>query len=338
MEKLNLLNLAVTTLRNKPSFCKKSSKTVHDFLYNKTKISFNKETISEACKIIRNEFYKRNSKIIYETKPAVAETIVLDFSKKNDKITTPGLYIVLPCVHVPFHNKEFWGALLKYIRCNNNYIEGILIIGDFMDMNSLSAHDKNSVPIQGITLDFEYAQGNKALDELDEAMGRKNYEKFYLFGNHEDRYFRTMKDINNFKYGSSLLSPMDGLRLKQRGYKILSDWKNDSIKVGTHLELVHGEYISLNSAKKHIDTYRKSIVYAHTHRISSYLEGQTAGYNIGFMGDIQSPAFGYATRGMKTSWNNGFAIIHLNHNMFFNVQQIIWYDNSFYVGREKYTN
>jgi len=336
MKKDNLLEIAIQELRSKPSFCKKNANIVEKFLFERTGFNYNRNTILKACRIVRSEFYSKSKpkQVAVAIQP---EITVLQSIKKNDRINTPGLYIVLPCVHIPFHNKDFWNALLKYIRCNNNHIEGILIIGDFMDMNSLSAHDKNSVPIQGITLDFEYKEGNKALDEIEFAMGRRNYTKFYLFGNHEDRYFRTMKDINNSKYGSSLLSPIDALRLKERGYSVLTDWKNDSIKIGTHLELVHGEYISLNSAKKHIDVYRKSIVYGHTHRISSYLEGQTAGYNIGFMGDSSSPAFGYATRGMKSSWNNGFAIVHLNHNMFFNVQQVIWYDNSFYVGHEKYS-
>jgi hypothetical protein len=342
------LKLAVEVLRRKPSLCKRKAEEVQQYLYKTTGVNYERDDTLHVCRVVRNEFYPSNKLFHNELNELkdylgeVNEKISLSVQEenktieKNDRINTPGMYIILPCVHVPFHNKMLWNSLLNYIYDNNEHIQGILIIGDFLDLNSLSAHDKNMMPMNGITLDYEYKEGNKALDSLDKAMGRSNYIKYYLFGNHEDRYFRTIKDVNHAKYGESLLSPTKALNLVARGYNVLDNWKNDSIKVGDHLELIHGEYITTNSAKKHIDVYRKSIAYAHTHRISSYLEGQTAGYNLGFMGDKNSPAFSYATRGMKSSWNNGFGIVNLTDNLYFNLQQVIWYDTCFYVGHKKY--
>jgi hypothetical protein len=345
--------LALQVLRGKPSYSKNNAEIVKQFLFDKTGLAYERDEVLQVCKEVRNEFYPRKENgnsydamafvnHVHENKIMLRNNEELDINSplikrvKNDRLNMPGLYLVLPCVHVPFHNKVFWNAMLKYIMKYRDVIQGILIIGDFLDMNSLSNHDKGFIAIPGVTLDYEYKEGNKALDELDQAMGRTNYTKYYLFGNHEDRYFRTIREINNSKYGSSLLSPITALKLVERGYNVLSDWKNDSIKLGPHLELMHGEFITAHAAKKHIDVYRKSIVFAHTHRINSYLEGQTAGYNIGFMGDSESPAFGYASRGMKSNWNNGMGLVHLDDSMYFNFQQVIWYDNCFYIGHEKF--
>jgi hypothetical protein len=333
------LKLAREALKTKPSYSKNNLEKIKAFLYKKTGEVFEDNIISEARRLVAMETYRKPhiDPVVLSTVMSINEMNAPEpVGIKIDTINEPGLYISIGCVHHPFVLKPLWNAFLRYINDHRNEIKGILIGGDFLDLNSLSNHDKGMIPIQGITLDYEYNSGNKALDDLDNAMGRNDYTKFYLFGNHEDRYFRTMRDVNHSKYGSSLLSPVAALKLRERGFNVLTDWKNDSIKIGPYLEVVHGEYINQHPAKKHIDAYRKSVLFYHTHRISSYLEGQVAGYNGGWMGDKNSPAFGYAPRGMRSSWNNGFNLIHLDENMYFHIQQIIWYNNRFYINNKIY--
>lgn len=246
----------------------------------------------------------------------------------------PGVHFVLGCVHVPFHNKKFFNAMLDLAEDLSDELAGLHLIGDFMDINSLSGHERGKVPIDGVTLEWEYEGGNLALDALDSVFDG-DIDKNYLFGNHEDRYFRHMKDVNNSKYGGALISPTKGLRLKERGYTVLEDWINDRIYLGRFLELTHGEFVNIHSAKKHIDTYRTSIMFAHTHRCQTYIEGNCGGYNIGWMGNIDSKAFQYASRGMKERWNNGFAVVQIDEDGYYFVSQILWQNNKFcYNGKE----
>lgn len=244
-----------------------------------------------------------------------------------------GFHVSIGCMHVPFHNVKLFTAFKKFLKELNPV--GFHIVGDFLDLNSLSSHDRGKLGIKGITLDFEYKEGNRVLNEIQSCLSDK-CRKSYVYGNHEDRYFRYMKDVDNAKIGSAISSPTEALSLSQRGYSINEDWKNGSIGLGPHLDLVHGEFINQHCAKKHIDTYRKSIVFYHSHRIQAYLEGQTAGYNGGAMANFNSEAFGYATKAMKSSWNNGFNVIYLDENGIFNVQQIIWYNNKFTFGGKVY--
>lgn len=276
-----------------------------------------------------------SEKSVQRVKGDIRKTIYSEkrLGKNSSKIDQPGTYIITGCNHIPFHNKPFFKAFLSFL--DDTQPNGLVLAGDFMDMQSLSSHDRGKKPLPGVTLDWEYLEGNKALDQIDEIIGKK--PKFYIFGNHEDRYLRYMRDIDNSKLGESLPSPDTALKLVDRGYKVFTNWKSDSVGIGEHLEVSHGEFTNVHVAKKTIDTYRKSSIFFHTHRVQSYIEGQTGAWNGGCMADFEnSPAFGYATRAMIKSWLHGFIIVNLDNNGFYNVQQIIWYKDRFYVGNECY--
>lgn len=250
---------------------------------------------------------------------------------KRNNIET---HLLLPCVHAPFHNKQLFEGLFKYLK--DIEIHSLCIMGDFLDMNSLSAHDKGKMPIEGIELGIEYRQAEKLLDTILSNLP-KGITKQYLYGNHEDRYLRYIRGVDESKLGSALPSPEEALGLKKKGFKILTDWKNDEIQFGTHLIGVHGEFCNIHTAKKTIDTYRKSVIYAHTHRFQVYVEGRTGGFNIGSMADFNSPVFKYATKAMRNSWLNGFAIVHIDKktNLYY-VQPIMALDGKFCVNGKIY--
>lgn len=276
-----------------------------------------------------------SEKSVQKVKGDIRKTVYSEkrLGQNPAKIDQPGTYIVSGCNHIPFHNKPFFNAFLNFMSDINP--NGLVLAGDFMDMQSLSSHDRGKKPLPGVTLDWEYSEGNKALDQIDDIIGNK--PKFYLFGNHEDRYLRYMRDIDNSKLGESLPSPDTALNLVGRGYNVFTNWKSDSVGIGEHLEVSHGEFTNVHVAKKTIDTYRKSCIFFHTHRVQSYIEGQTGAWNGGTMSDFEnSPAFSYATRAMIKSWLHGFIIVNLDNNGFYNVQQIIWYKDRFFVGNKCY--
>lgn len=247
------------------------------------------------------------------------------------------LNIILPDVHVPFHNRAIFNGVCDLIKDLRPKLQGVYLIGDFMDMNSLSFHDRGKIPIEGITLESEYRDGNKALDKIDKSIGSAKVFKGYLWGNHEDRYYREAKNVDSSKLGN-LLHPTKNLRLRQRGYNVKEYWRDDYFKLGKYLEIIHGEYTNIHTAKKHLETLKESVMFGHTHRIQVYTEGHMTSYNIGWLGDPDADAFRYASRATKKRWLNGFAVVTIDIDGFYHNNLITCYNNGFYYNGKRYGN
>lgn len=218
----------------------------------------------------------------------------------------PHITLIIPDVHVPFHNSKL---VQRVARLNRDLRpDHIVFSGDFLDLHSLSRHNKGSLgKLRGLTLSQEYAAGREVLDGL---LGWRAGKRTYLFGNHEDNYLRHLADGDNAKVGGELLGPTEGLRLRERGFRVLTNWMEDSVKIGPHLEVVHGTYTCVHSAKKHLDEFESSVMFGHTHRFQSYVTQKRGAYNIGFLGDINSEGFFYAPRAQRQKWVNGFAVVY----------------------------
>jgi hypothetical protein len=184
-----------------------------------------------------------------------------------------------------------------------------------------------------MTLRDEYREGEKAISELVQYLP-SHATKIYLYGNHEDRFNRFMADMQNAK--NPLLSPKEGLKLDQKGFLTIEDYNQGLITLGNHLDVIHGVYYSTHCAKAHIDKLRGSVVFAHTHRIQSFIEGEVGGFNIGWGGDANSAAFRYANRAMKSSWQNGFAEAIIDTDQSYHLNQIVCYKDHFFYNGKKY--
>lgn len=253
-----------------------------------------------------------------------------DYKRYKDE----GMHIVLGCMHVPFHNKKIVNGICNLIKDNRDHIEGLHIIGDFLDMNSLSAHDKDRVPIKGVSLGMEYHTGNQILDELTKNL-KKDARKTFLYGNHEDRYWRHIADVNNSKYSDALLSPTQGLKLKERGFEVKENWKEDYTGLGK-LQLIHGEFCTQTPARTHLQRYKQGVMFAHTHRADVHYDGNMAAFNIGWLGDKNAAAFNYVSRLTKMSWINGFGIVHIDRDGFYHGQIVTAFNNRFFFNGKEY--
>ena len=255
--------------------------------------------------------------------------------KKPIKKSKAGMHIIAGCQHVPFQNRKMQVGLINLIKDLGAKVKGFHILGDMLDMNSLSAHEPNKVPLEGITLGYEYKEGNKYLDSF-EAVLPKDIEKIFIWGNHEDRWRRHISDINNSKYASALPSPTEALQLVERGYKVYDNWKEDYHLLGDHLQLIHGEFCTKYPARAHLDRMKASVMFAHTHRIDISYDGEKAGFNIGWGGDSEAPAFNYVSRLTKMNWINGFALVHIDEGGNFFTQVIPVYHNQFWYDGKRY--
>lgn len=240
-------------------------------------------------------------------------------------------YIAIGCVHVPFQNQSLIKGIIDLMTAYK--YDGIIIGGDFLDMGALSQYEKGKISHTNVTLKEEYEVGNALLDMFDEKLD-KNALKVFLYGNHCDRYWRWLSDVNNNKLGD-VLSPTDQLNLRDRGYIVKENWAEDFYKIGA-LQVMHGEYYNVHTAKKHLDVFRRNVLYWHTHRIQVYREGDFCAWNSGTLAQIDAPCFDYAKRGMRMQWANGFSIVHVDENNMHFVEQINCIKDNFIYNGVKY--
>jgi hypothetical protein len=252
--------------------------------------------------------------------------------QNENTFTTPGKYLVFGCIHAPFHNKRFVDAVLTMAKERSQEFSGLVLNGDFLDMNTLSAHDSGNMPIEGVNLGWEYEKGNELLDQFDDIFDGKI--KGYINGNHEDRYYRTILKPDHYKMTGELRSPAAALGLHKRGYNYFEDWKNDYITLGNDLQVIHGIYMNEHVAKKHADVFQTNMMFAHCHRIQTY-HSQNSAYAIGAGADFSHQVFNYANRAMKMPWNNGCAVVTIDDEGDHHVEVIKFKGNKmFYNGKQ----
>jgi len=255
---------------------------------------------------------------------------------KQDKITPqykkqnylPGNYIVLGCLHFPFVNKEFFNSVIELIKdCPD--LKGIILAGDILDMSSISRHNKGLMPVLGYDLEREYKESNQYLDLIDKAIGSRKIVKEYFSGNHEDWYYQWKKDVDNSKLGGAgPLSPYDAC-FKKRGYSFQKDWKNARVKIGD-LEIIHGIFTTVTSAQKHLNALKRNVLFFHTHRFNTHIEGSLEAFNCGWGGDKDAPVFGYMTDFQKETWRNGMAVVNLTESGLTNITTIPFKEGLFF--------
>jgi len=235
-------------------------------------------------------------------------------------------WLVISDVHRPFHNQTLWNKLLQLVNDMGSSLYGIVIAGDYLDLYTLGSYNNESLAnLSNITLQDEYLDGLQGIDEINSAF--KGAKKLFLFGNHEDRYFRHIKEKDNAKYGGALINPVEALYLHERGWITKTDWQSDYFTLGKHLDIVHGVYTSIHAAKAHLDKTQHSVIFGHTHRVQCFHQGNRAAFNIGGLYDIKSKGFNYMPRFQRQLWANGFALVNVTDNGDFYVEQVnVWAD------------
>lgn len=229
------------------------------------------------------------------------------------------LQIVIGCTHFPFHNPYFWGAFLNFVAWINQ--QGIPykihLDGDIADMHSISRHSKGKITIPGLTLGMEYMLTNRELDNLDQA-STKVLSKYYQYGNHEAWYGQHMAEVDNAKLGDEVIkSPLEALRLRERGYQVDTDYKNGQYWVDDKTIIQHGTHLGLHAAHQAVQKMKVNVVFPHTHRATMWTERTQTndimyGMNIGWGGDVHAKAFGYMNLDQRRTWQNGFGLIHVD--------------------------
>jgi len=179
-----------------------------------------------------------------------------------------GRAIVLPDLHVPYQDDKTLKAVEKYMT--DNTWDYYILLGDFMDLDCISSHNKNNLrQVEGKRIWEDYRIGNSILDRHQKIIKKKNPKaKFiYIEGNHEYRIERYI-DANPQLEG--MVEFEIGLNLKERGFKIVRSYtKGDVFKLGKAM-FHHGQYITKYHANKMAEAYDGSVFYGHTHDVQQY--------------------------------------------------------------------
>lgn len=248
--------------------------------------------------------------------------------------------LILPDVHRPFHNKILWEKVLKLIQFMGPQLKRIILPGDFLDLYMLGSYNADSLGLlrevalidgQKIQdLQDEYVDGRKGILELESVLPA-GCEKIYIYGNHEDRYFREINKGDKSKYGAALKSPTEALGLKEGGWQVFHNWMEDSFEINPNLEVIHGIFCNIHTASKHVQEFDNSIIFGHTHRFQSWgSTGGKVGYNIGWLGDAHHKVFRYMyKKARQKKWQNGFAVVAEDEQGHWFVEPVACRSNSF---------
>ena len=322
-------------LKNKPGY-KKFGKYALAKALNIEDVHICAEALKESRKI-KNVKINKEDDIEYLMKNGEYDKVLDIVNRVKNSPNIPkyevkkykeGNYIVLGCLHFPWVNKEFFNSVIELIKdCKD--LKGIILAGDILDMSSISRHSKGLMPVIGYDLEREYKETNEYLDRIDEAIGNRKVDKEYFYGNHEDWYIQYTKGLDANKLGHmKSISPYHAC-FEGRGYNFQKDWRNAKVIIGD-TEIIHGMWCNTHSAHKHLTTLKRNLVFFHTHRFNTFIEGDLSSYNCGFGGDRNAPVFNYMSGFQKESWSNGMAVINLGSDNKSRVIAIPYKDGLFF--------
>jgi len=213
--------------------------------------------------------------------------------------------IVLPDLHIPFHDKKLLECWLD--RIASEEFDGVDIIGDFLDCYTLSRFDKN--PSRRDTLQSEVDQGANILAEIRRlCVGSADIR--YSEGNHEDRLRKILWGKCTALSGLRNLTIPQLLGLEDLGIK----WHSveNPYKIG-NLWYSHGDLLRCHaglSARAKSEAMGVPVLIGHTHRMGwspkTLSTGVLDAYECGYMADKSQLDY---SRNIY-NWQLGWAEVH----------------------------
>lgn len=220
--------------------------------------------------------------------------------------------LLLPDLHHPYQNKKCLKAIFKWLREYGKKIHYLILTGDQMDFESIShwLKDKTRV-LEGKRLIADYQKFDKDILTPLENYVRKDCQKIYLLGNHEDWVTQA---IDRNPQGEGYWEINKNLHLKDRGWKIIHP--NGYFNLGK-LTIIHGVYTNEFHAKKTVQAFCCSVAYGHTHDVQEYTQVTSLkikdihkAHSIGCLCD-KNPDY---MKNRPNKWVHAFMVVDLSPN------------------------
>ena len=212
------------------------------------------------------EMYKNNAGIstgIRLNKPATFT--VRQPVKMQTTLLIPDCHVTPSCKMDRF---KALNALIHKRKPNN-----IVVLGDFLDLKSLSHWEKNNkLKMEGIRYKEDIDAGNNAIDAIFKDVDMKSINVIWHLGNHSEWSYKYL-ELNPQLQGH--IDIIADLKLRKRGITSIIPYKKYSEIEG--VLMTHSPMNAANmpiggkfAAQKASDLTSKSMVFAHTHSVAQY--------------------------------------------------------------------
>lgn len=238
--------------------------------------------------------------------------------------------LFVPDVHVPNHDRRAWGLLLKV--CKSVKFDVVVVLGDFVDNESVSRHAPTKVKSMRVVDELRAAHV-----ELLSLRSVTNQAERHVFteGNHETRLARFIAER----------APMfEGAFDVQHFLDPGEAWQwvpyNDSTTVGKiHVTHDVGE-AGQNAHRGAAKAFMASAIIGHTHRMGYEVTGRVDGAPVlgamfGWLGDYRK--VDYQHRAKAKQWPLGFGVGVMEKKGVVHVQPVPLIDYSCCVFGEVYS-
>ncbi len=223
--------------------------------------------------------------------------------------------LFVPDCHHPFVDKQAWDVMLRAGEVFRPDI--IVVLGDFGDFYSCSAHDKN--PTRTNDLEFEVGKIREARAQLDKLGASK---KIFIEGNHEFRLARYL--ASNAPAVFKMLSVPELFELTENGWDFVP--YKDSCRLGK-LHLTHDTGTAgQNAHRQAMSAFQGSVIIGHTHRMEFSVMGNAdgppqVGAMFGWLGDLSEIDYLHAIQA-KRNWTTGFGLGWMEPNGVVHLQPV----------------
>tara|TARA_R110000744_G_scaffold13121_2_gene38447 strand:- start:5001 stop:5750 length:750 start_codon:yes stop_codon:yes gene_type:complete len=188
---------------------------------------------------------------------------------------------IWPDTHCPWYNKKAVSCTLKALKAFKP--DHLVILGDFLDIHSLSRHDKS--PLKTVSFAKEIAVAKELLKRIDKAAGRA--KRHFIMGNHENRVYKYLISKAPEIYDMiNLPSLLDFERFGFTHFDYL-----DHLRIG-NLILAHDiGHAGKSAHSQSLSMAGMSIAIGHTHRMAMVIEKKLqtgeliTGATMGWLGD-----------------------------------------------------
>ena len=269
----------------------------------------NQEKPLELAKVIDEAFSKDDISEVIDAFDAVPDGESEAYA--NVQIKGPCVIGIINDVHVPYHIKDL--VKVAFVEFKKANVDVIVMNGDIMDCGAVSHWDRR--PNKRL-LKEEVEIGRKFMDATRKIFPTQTI--YYNEGNHEDRLKRYISQNAPELYH---LVDFQGLfNLADNGIRWLDSAQ--LLKAG-HLNIIHGHELKGSGINVAAAKYRKAqdnIIFGHHHVTQEYikkdLNGKIRGsWAVGCLCDLK-PDY----TGIINEWNNGFAIVYVEQDGSFSVE------------------
>jgi hypothetical protein len=232
-------------------------------------------------------------------------------------------------MQTPFEDKATLRAVEQYMR--DHRWDGLINLGDFLDFRELSSFDRDNARLSKVgAIQNTYDAGNAILDRHVKLIreGNARGRIVLIEGNHE---FRVQRHLDEHPEAEGMVEVPVGLKLKERRIEWVPFWsKGELFKLG-NAYFGHGTHTGVHHAKKHADVMGTNFFYGHTHDIQSHSRenrGNDKTLEAASLGCLCRYDQSYM-RGRPSRWQQGFGVMHMLPDGYFNLYTVRIFKNRF---------